>query len=183
MAQQQHRFPQNSDHVSAFAAAPTLPRPAALPATESENGLIAALRSAAQALSKRLKRAEPVRPPEYTIFHAHLRHDVNKPDFTADTTVAHLQKGTANSQIPQQEHLLKYLRRNRQLRISAATVGQERVLQIDVPRWEDAAAIRKQLAIYHQGAITALRDAPAAPVSAERPAHKAPPATKPAARM
>lgn len=177
-------FPNNSDHVSAFVAAPVLPQPITAPAPAGQgNGFIETLRKAAQALGQRLKRAEPVRPPEYTTVHAHLKLNVNKPDFTADSTVAHLQKGTANSQIPQQEHLLKYLRSNRQLRVSAATVGQERVLQIDIPRWEDAAAIRKRLTIFHPEAIAALHDAPAAQASAQRPGRTAQSAANPAARM
>jgi hypothetical protein len=182
MAQQQHRFPQNSDHVSAFVAAPVLPQPAP-PIAESGSRLVAALRSAAQAFGQRFKRAEPARPPEFTTVYAHLRHDLNKPSFTADSTVAHLQNGTADSQIPQQEHLLKYLRSNRQLRITASTVGQERVLQIDIPRWEDAAAIRKRLTIYHPGAIAALHDAPTVQVTAARPGTHSKPAAQPAARM
>lgn len=185
MAQQQHRFPQNSDHVSAFVAAPVLPQPATAPvAPDSRGGIIDAIRKAAQAIGQRLQRVEPVKPPEFTTLYAHLRHDVKKPDFTADSTVAHLQKGTANSQIPQQEYLLKYLRSNRQLRISAATVGQERVLQIDVPRWADAAAIRKRLTIYHPGAIAALQDAPKTQPAAQRPETRSRPAAQlPAARM
>lgn len=182
--QNHHHFPEQSGQVSAFAAAPTLPQPAIAPtAPDSRGGIIDAIRNAAQAIGQRFQRVEPVKPPEFTTVYASLRADPRKQDFTADNTVAHLQNGTSNSQIPQQEHLLKYLRSNRQLRISAATVGQERVLQINIPRWEDAAAIRKRLTIFHPGAIAALHDAPTAQVTAQRPGTTSTPAAKPAARM
>ncbi len=182
--QNNHHFSQQSGQVSAFAAAPTLPQPAIAPTTpDSRSGVIDAIRKAAQAIGQRFQRVEPVKPPEFTTVYAYLRADPHKQEFTADSTVTHLQNGTSNSQIPQQEYLLKYLRSNRQLRISATTVGQERVLQINIPRWEDAVAIRKRLTIYHPGAIAALHDAPTAQVTAGRPGNHSKPTAQPAARM
>ncbi len=185
MTSQHHSIlPQQSGQVSAFVAAPALPQQNPAPITqEPHSGPIDALKAAAQAFTQRFQRVEPVKPPEFTTVYAHLRQDPRKQDFTADSTVGHLQNGTSDSQIPQQEYLLKYLRSNRQLRISATTIGQARVLQINIPRWEDAAAIRKRLTIYHPGAIAALHDAPTAQVTAQRPGTHSTTAAKPAARM
>lgn len=164
-----------SDQVSTaagFAPSETLP---ASPAAAGSASAWSQLREAAKAVTKRLGLARKPAPPpvpESTTVYAILKRDTQYPQFTAASTVAHLAKGTADSQVPPQEYLLGYLRPQR-LKIEAVTLGQDQALKIEIPRWKDAKAIRQRLSTYHPGAISKVIELPAEPnvaVTALRPA-------------
>ncbi len=142
-----------------FAPAETIP--ALLPSPGNPSAW-EQLRQAARAVTKRLglvRKPAPAPIPESTTVYAFLKRDTQYPQFTAESTVAHLAKGTADSQVPPQEYLLNYLRPQR-LKIEAVTLGQDQALKIEIPRWKDGEAIRRRLQIYHPGAISKVIDAP-----------------------
>lgn len=168
--------PHNStDQVSTAARfAPAEALPVSLPAA---GGIPVwqQLRKAAKAVTSRLglaRKPAPAPVPESTTVYAFLKRDTQYPQFTAESTVAHLAKGTADSQVPPQEYLLNYLRLQR-LKIEPVTLGQDQALKIEIPRWKDAKAIRQRLSVYHPGAISKVIDAPPA-------THAAPTAARPA---
>lgn len=148
----------SSDQASTaarFAPAGVLP---GSPSSSGDAGVWQQLRQAAKAATARLGLTrKPV--PESTTVYAFLKRDTQYPQFTAESTVAHLAKGTADSQVPPQEYLLNYLRLQR-LKIEPVTLGQDQALKIEIPRWKDAKAIRQRLTIYHPGAISKVIDAP-----------------------
>ena len=113
-----------------------------------------------------------------------LKPDSRDRGFTVASTVEHWKNGTANAQIPQQEYLLNWLRQNRQIKLEAAkTPSGQDVLQFNVPRWQDQAAIRKRLTIYHTGAIAKVLDAQEAAQPARPGAPQGKAGSAPAQRM
>ncbi len=168
-----------------FAPAETLPAFLPLPGNP---GAWQQLRQAARVVTTRLglaRKPAPAPAPESTTVYAFLKRDTQYPQFTAESTVAHLAKGTADSQVPPQEHLLNYLR-PQQLTIEAVTLGQDQALKIEIPRWKDAKAIRQRLSIFHPGAISKVIDAPPAThaaLTATRPAGQTIQAASITARM
>lgn len=172
-----------ADTGAKFVPAATLPAPTQ---TGTSGDLLAALRRGAKALTRALlpAKVEPVRLPQFVPLQVVLKPDPRERDFTVASTVEHWQKGTANSQIPQQEYLLSWLRRNQHIKLEAAKTpeGQD-VLQFNVPRYADQAAIRKHLTIYHPGAIEKVLDTPEAAQPGRPGALQGKPGHTPAQRM
>lgn len=179
----------NATDKSATAArfAPPETLPAFLPSPGNHSAW-QQLRQAARAVTTRLglvRKPAPAPVPESTTVYAFLKRDTQYPQFTAESTLAHLAKGTADSQVPPQECLLKYLRLQR-LAIEAVTLGQDQALKIEIPRWKDAKTIRQHLSIFHPGAISKVIEAPPATqavLSATRPAGQSIQAASITARM
>jgi hypothetical protein len=148
------------DTSAHFAPALDLPR---TPQTPIAGALAGSIRQGFAALKAALLPAKTIpvaAPPEITPVYLALRQEARYPGMTADNTVKHLQNGTAPSQIAPLEYLIKYLRQER-LKTEAVTVGDQRVLRVEIPRWKEPKKILQKLKIYFPNSIAQIAATPA----------------------
>lgn len=153
---------QKSAHDTAAHFAPVLDLPRT-PQTPTAGALIGTIRQGFAALKAALLPAQTIpvaAPPETTPVYLALRQEARYPGMTADNTVKHLQNGTAPSQIAPLEYLIKYLRQER-LKTEAVTIGDQRVLRVELPRWKEPKKILQKLKIYFPNSIAQIATNPA----------------------